>query len=71
MVRDLICRQSLVEVAWAGWPAGTEAPVICDRRKEDYVVLIIPDIAKSVMGKLLNLLYSGNIYLLPVPRNIT
>lgn len=61
MVRDLICRQSLLEISVDGWPAGTRAPVICDRRKEDYVVLIIPDIAKSVMGKLLNLLYSGNI----------
>jgi len=61
MVRDLICRQSQLEVSLGGWPGGAVVPVICDRRKEEHVVIVVPDISRGVMSKLLNLLYSGNI----------
>ena len=61
MVRDLICRQSQLEVSLGGWPEGAVVPVICDRRKEEHVVIVVPDISRGVMSKLLNLLYSGEI----------
>jgi len=60
MVRGLLASQSLLEAGV--WPVGGGAwPTVSDRRKEELVTVILPDVSCGIAEKLLNLLYKGNI----------